>query len=391
MESSKVALFFVVVLLAGAIAANAADRSEEEVLQLYEDWLLKHQKSYNAMDEKERRFEVFRDNLQYIDEHNAGKHSFSLGLNRFADLTNEEYRAQFLGLRSSGRRRRLAGVGSDRYRFLDGESLPESIDWREKGAVNAIKDQGSCGSCWAFSATAAIEGINQIVTGDLISLSEQELVDCDRSYNEGCNGGLMDYAFEFVIANGGIDTEEDYPYTGVDGICDKIRELADVVTITDYEEVPGYSEKSLQKAVAHQPVSVSIEGSGRAFQFYSSLRHRSGPRRRGGRLRLGERQRLLDRPELLGHLVGGGWLHPFGSKHRPFLRQVWDCNGGILPDEVRPESSETRADSTFPSEATVGVRQLLLLPGELDLLLPRRLRPPLFAVGMLPSGGRHLL
>ncbi|KAG0493379.1 hypothetical protein HPP92_004373 [Vanilla planifolia] len=269
-SSSKVAIFFVVVLLAGAIAANAADRSEEEVLQLYEDWLLKHQKSYNAMDEKERRFEVFRDNLQYIDEHNAGKHSFSLGLNRFADLTNEEYRAQFLGLRSSGRRRRLAGVGSDRYRFLDGESLPESIDWREKGAVNAIKDQGSCGSCWAFSATAAIEGINQIVTGDLISLSEQELVDCDRSYNEGCNGGLMDYAFEFVIANGGIDTEEDYPYTGVDGICDKIRELAHVVTITDYEDVPGYSEKSLQKAVAHQPVSVSIEGSGRAFQFYSS-------------------------------------------------------------------------------------------------------------------------
>jgi hypothetical protein len=146
-----------------------------------------------------------------------------------------------------------------------------------------------------------VEGINQIVTGDMISLSEQELVDCDTSYNQGCNGGLMDYAFEFIINNGGIDTEEDYPYKGTDGRCDVNRVFfaswsslifqisvsffsscwfyvlgssqknAKVVTIDSYEDVPANSEKSLQKAVANQPISVAIEAGGRAFQLYNSV------------------------------------------------------------------------------------------------------------------------
>ena len=143
-----------------------------------------------------------------------------------------------------------------------------------------------------------MEGINKIVTGDLISLSEQELVDCDNGYNQGCNGGLMDYGFEFIINNGGIDTEEDYPYTARDGKCDQYRvrllvilckksvlglalidfsvffvqKNAKVVSIDGYEDVPVNDEKALQKAVANQPVSVAIEAGGREFQLYHSVR-----------------------------------------------------------------------------------------------------------------------
>ena len=238
-------------------------------MAVYEAWLAKHGKSYNALGEKERRFQIFKDNLRFIDEHNAENRTYKVGLNRFADLTNEEYRSMYLGTRTAAKRRSSNKI-SDRYAFRVGDSLPESVDWRKKGAVVEVKDQGSCGSCWAFSTIAAVEGINKIVTGGLISLSEQELVDCDTSYNEGCNGGLMDYAFEFIINNGGIDSEEDYPYKASDGRCDQYRKNARVVTIDGYEDVPENDEKSLEKAVANQPVSVAIEAGGREFQLYQS-------------------------------------------------------------------------------------------------------------------------
>ncbi|KAG7599652.1 Cathepsin propeptide inhibitor domain (I29) [Arabidopsis suecica] len=249
--------------------STTVGRSDAEVMSIYETWLVKHGKgqNQNSLVEKDRRFEIFKDNLRFIDDHNKKNLSYRLGLTRFADLTNDEYRSKYLGAKMEKKGERRT---SQRYVARVGDELPESIDWRKKGAVAEVKDQGSCGSCWAFSTIGAVEGINQIVTGDLITLSEQELVDCDTSYNEGCNGGLMDYAFEFIIKNGGIDTDKDYPYKGVDGTCDQIRKNAKVVTIDSYEDVPTYSEDSLKKAVAHQPVSVAIEAGGRAFQLYDS-------------------------------------------------------------------------------------------------------------------------
>ncbi|XP_044475319.1 probable cysteine protease RD21B isoform X2 [Mangifera indica] len=253
-------------------ASKSSWRTDDEVMAIYEAWLVKHGKTYNALGEKEKRFQIFKDNLRFIDEQNSEKRTYKLGLTRFADLTNEEYRSKFLGLgaRTGFRKKSLKSKVSDRYQPPVGDKLPDFVDWRKEGAVVDVKDQGSCGSCWAFSTIAAVEGINKIVTGDLISLSEQELVDCDSSYNEGCNGGLMDYAFEFIINNGGIDTEEDYPYTAVDGKCDSLRKNARVVSIDGYEDVPENNEAALQTAVANQPVSVAIEAGGREFQFYDS-------------------------------------------------------------------------------------------------------------------------
>ncbi|OWM66286.1 cysteine proteinase COT44-like [Punica granatum] len=249
-------------------------RTDEELVSMYDSWLIKHGKSYtNALEERERRFEIFKDNVWFVDEHNsnAANRSYRVGLNKFADLTNEEYRAMFLGTRSDAKRRVMkARAASNRYAVDAHDRLPEAIDWRAKGAVNPVKNQGKCGSCWAFSTVAAVEGINQIVTGELISLSEQELVDCDRQYNSGCSGGLMDYAFQFIIDNRGMDTEQDYPYNGNDEKCDRSRVNSKVVTIDGYEDVPPSDEKALKKAVAHQPVSVAIEASGRAFQLYDS-------------------------------------------------------------------------------------------------------------------------
>ncbi|GAV88391.1 Peptidase_C1 domain-containing protein/Inhibitor_I29 domain-containing protein [Cephalotus follicularis] len=246
-------------------------RSDDEVMGMYQSWLVKHGKTYNGLEEQDMRFEIFKDNLRFIDEHNSKNHTYKVGLNIFADLTNEEYRAMYLGTRSDAKRRVTKSKNfSRRYAYSSGDKLPGSVDWRELGAVSPVKDQGSCGSCWAFSTIAAVEGINKIVTGELISLSEQELVDCDRSYNAGCNGGLMDYAFQFIIDNGGLDTEQDYPYLGVDGTCDPSRVNAKIVTIDGYEDVSAFNENALKKAVAHQPVSVAIEASGMGFQLYES-------------------------------------------------------------------------------------------------------------------------
>ncbi|KAJ6979264.1 low-temperature-induced cysteine proteinase-like [Populus alba x Populus x berolinensis] len=243
--------------------------SEESIIEIFRQWRDRHQKVYEHAAESEKRYRNFKRNLKYIIE-KTGKKTAALGhrvgLNKFADLSNEEFKELYLSKVKKPINKR--SIARDwRQSNLQTCDAPSTLDWRKKGVVTAVKDQGDCGSCWSFSTTGAIEGINAIVSGDLISLSEQELVDCDTT-NYGCEGGDMDYAFEWVINNGGIDTEANYPYTGVDGTCNTTKEEIKVVSIDGYTGVDE-TDSALLCATVQQPISVGMDGSALDFQLYT--------------------------------------------------------------------------------------------------------------------------
>ncbi|MQL71278.1 hypothetical protein Taro_003604 [Colocasia esculenta] len=261
---------------------------KDPIEERYERWLARYGRRYEAEPgEKERRFNIYRRNVLLIDAVNAMNLSYKLTDTMFADLTNREFRAKRTCLRhpsslqlsppvpkggeeAPGTSCLCADKASPSRLCPQPIILPSSVDWRKKGAVTPVKDQGTCGCCWAFSAVAAMEGINQIKTGKLVSLSVQELVDCDEGNgNEGCKGGLMTQAFQFAVRNGGVTTESNYPYTGTDGSCDKQRATNPVATIAGYKEVAENSELALQAAVAGQPVSVAIDAGSFSLQMYS--------------------------------------------------------------------------------------------------------------------------
>ncbi|KAK3446130.1 hypothetical protein EUGRSUZ_A01887 [Eucalyptus grandis] len=233
----------------------------------YESWLARYNRTYKSRAERLLRFQIYQANVLYVDFINRLPLPFKLTDNGFADMTNVEFKATYLGFhRRTNRRTDMETNVTDE---TDGD-MPESFDWRKEGAVTPVKDQGQCGSCWAFSAVAAVEGLNQIKTGKLVSLSEQELMDCDvGKHNQGCSGGEMDTAFSFIQRNGGITSESDYPYRGRDGSCDAAMLRSHAATISGYGDVPPNDERSLQAAVARQPISVAIDAGGLEFQLYS--------------------------------------------------------------------------------------------------------------------------
>ncbi|XXG63251.1 hypothetical protein AAC387_Pa05g1486 [Persea americana] len=241
---------------------------ETSMSEMHEQWMAQHGRVYKDAVEKAQRLKIFKENVEFIESFNNGAEKpYKLGINEFADLTNEEFRTSRNGFRASV----VRPMRTTPFMYENVTAVPSTMDWRKKGAVTPIKNQGECGCCWAFSAVAATEGITQLTTGKLISLSEQELVDCDTSgEDQGCEGGLMDDAFDFIQHNRGLTTEVNYPYTGEDGTCNTKKSTNHAADITGHEDVPANSEKALLNAVANQPVSVAIDASGSAFQFYSS-------------------------------------------------------------------------------------------------------------------------
>ncbi|CAF1927283.1 unnamed protein product [Brassica napus] len=312
--------------------------AHDKHIELFENWLSNFEKAYETVEEKLRRFEVFKDNLKHIDETNKKVKSYWLGLNEFADLSHKEFKNKE---RERERKKRkgesspelVAGatvcrdhvelVTTVRCSLESPETAmqPSSCSSRQDEAVdtnhasigartkphappedsprrarethapppsaatpppdhrpppqlrrrNTVLRRSSAvaagqlsGSCWAFSTVAAMEGINKIVTGNLKTLSEQELIDCGTTFN----GGLMDYAFEYIVKNGGLRKEENYPYSMEEGTCETQKDDSEMVNISGHQNVPRNDDKSLLKALAHQPLSIAIDASGREFQFY---------------------------------------------------------------------------------------------------------------------------
>jgi len=240
--------------------------ASEERLSLHAKWenfKIAYGKSYPTQEEHDKRFAIFQDNDKFIRHHKSN--SFTVGHNEFSDLTSQEFRARFNGLNITAATTRKVSP-----RLTLKKAIPTTWDWRVKGAVTGVKNQGQCGSCWSFSATGSMEGAWFLKKAILVSLSEQNLVDCSTAQgNEGCNGGLMDSAFQYVIANNGIDSEASYPYTATGPNTCEYTVANKVATISNYKDIPTGSESDLLVAVYQQPTSVAIDASQQSFQFYS--------------------------------------------------------------------------------------------------------------------------
>jgi len=262
---------------------NIRGRHPHILQDLFEKWILKHEKVYESIEEEKNRFKIWKDSNFFIEQHNnkIPKLSYTLAHNEYSDLLPIEFRQRFkLGEFSPGvpssvndkiLNRQKDGHESTSRKLKTLVELPEEVDWVAAGAVTGVKDQGSCGSCWAFSAIGAIESAKFLgSTHELVSLSEQHLIDCDHS-DKGCNGGLMDNAFGWDEKHEGVCSEEDYPYVMRKHFLCQQRKCSVVAgtKVSNFVDVEP-NDRSLREALTKQPISVAIESHQQVFQFYSS-------------------------------------------------------------------------------------------------------------------------
>jgi cathepsin L len=246
------------------VAVEAKDAlGEKDYQAFFSSFVKKYNKKYTH-DEFFPRYNIFKANYNFIRNHNKGKHTYSMAINEFADMTFTEFHSKMTGYKRIDRSHLRAQNAP--HKAL--KHVAASVDWRQKNAVTPVKNQQQCGSCWAFSTTGSTEGAHAIKTGNLVSLSEQQLVDCSGPQgNQGCNGGLMDQGFQYIITNNGITTEAAYPYTASQGTCN--TNVTSAATLSSFVDVTSGSETDLLSAVNIGPVSIAIEADQQCFQFYS--------------------------------------------------------------------------------------------------------------------------
>jgi len=255
-------------------SASAKPLRLGELRSRFERYLSDFGKTYEHLKEREARFEAFTANYLYIEEENAKGLSYQLGVNEFTDMTPDEFALTHFGLKKPAGDLLWSGLPYLGQHQRSNITLAESVDWTTKGAVTTVKNQAQCGSCWAFSTTGALEGAWEIATGKLVSVSEQQLVDCSRKFGEqGCSGGMMDGGFQYAETTA-MCSEASYPYEAKNGICRANATQCKVAIpkggVVGFKDVKEDDEEALMDAVSQQPVSVAIEADEMAFQMYHS-------------------------------------------------------------------------------------------------------------------------
>ncbi|XP_072226285.1 cathepsin S-like [Leuresthes tenuis] len=255
----------VVLLLPSVVLSYSSPAANKR----WEEWKIKHSKFYENQTELSLRRAIWEKNQFFVLKHNqeasAGRYSFTLGLNHLADMTAEEVNEKLNGLRLEDPLDFINGTFKD----INNLSIPQSVDWRKKGLVSSVKNQGFCGSCWAFSSLGALEGQMKKRTGVLVSLSPQNLVDCSTIVgNLGCRGGYITKSYSYIIRNGGVDSESFYPYEHQNGKC-RYSAKGKAGYCSNFHVLPRGDERALQAAVASVgPIAVAVNAMLPSFHMY---------------------------------------------------------------------------------------------------------------------------